>query len=182
MRTCSRRSPIRSSCPPGHRTRKTSPQRPGEPRARRSRRPSAFQYTGHRAGVSRAGDQVRHRPRWHCHWAASALVLVYRRDAFSRPANIDAAHEAGITLEPPSTWAQLDALARFFQGRDWNGDGAPDHGIAAVLGQDSEGPRRHDLSGPRSQPGPASRPVFLPLRCRFDDAADRFSPVRRGSS
>ncbi|MGZ3353790.1 MAG: hypothetical protein ACXVBO_02860, partial [Isosphaeraceae bacterium] len=36
---------------------------------------------------------------------ASALVLVYRRDAFSRPANIDAEHEAGITLQPPSTWA-----------------------------------------------------------------------------
>ena len=70
---------------------------------------------------------------------ASALVLVYRRDAFSRPTNIDAAHEAGITLQPPSTWAQLDALAGFFQGRDWSGDGAPDHGIAAVLGQDSEG-------------------------------------------
>jgi multiple sugar transport system substrate-binding protein len=69
----------------------------------------------------------------------SALVLVYRRDAFSRQANIDAARGAGITLQPPSTWAQLDALARFFQGRDWSGDGTPDHGIAAVLGQDSEG-------------------------------------------
>jgi multiple sugar transport system substrate-binding protein len=70
---------------------------------------------------------------------SSALVLVYRRDAFSRPANMDAARAAGIALQPPSTWAQLDALAGFFQGRDWSGDGAPDHGIAAVLGQDSEG-------------------------------------------
>ena len=69
----------------------------------------------------------------------SALVLVYRRDAFSRQANRDAALAAGITLEPPATWAQLDALARFFQGRDWNGDGSSDHGIAAVLGQDREG-------------------------------------------
>jgi multiple sugar transport system substrate-binding protein len=69
---------------------------------------------------------------------ASALVLVYRRDAFSRPANVDAARTAGITLQPPSTWAQLDALAGFLEGRDWSGDGTPDHAIAAVLGQDSE--------------------------------------------
>ena len=69
----------------------------------------------------------------------SALVLVYRRDAFSRQANRDAAAAAGITLEPPATWTQLDALARFFQGRDWNGDGSPDHGIVAVLGRDREG-------------------------------------------
>ncbi|MGC8639169.1 MAG: extracellular solute-binding protein [Isosphaeraceae bacterium] len=68
----------------------------------------------------------------------SALVLVYRRDAFSRQANIDAARLTGIKLEPPTTWTQLDALAKFFQGRDWNGDGAPEHGIAAVLGQDPE--------------------------------------------
>jgi multiple sugar transport system substrate-binding protein len=70
---------------------------------------------------------------------ASALVLVYRRDAFSRQANLDAARMAGIELQPPSTWAQLDALAGFLEGRDWSGDGAPDHAIAAVLSQDSEG-------------------------------------------
>lgn len=70
---------------------------------------------------------------------ASALVLVYRRDAFSRQANLDAARKAGITLQPPSTWVQLDALAGFLEGRDWSGDGALDHAIAAVLGQDSEG-------------------------------------------
>ena len=70
---------------------------------------------------------------------ASALVLVYRRDAFSRPANVEAARKAGITLQPPSTWAQLDALAGFLEGKDWSGDGTPDHAIAAVLGQDPEG-------------------------------------------
>jgi multiple sugar transport system substrate-binding protein len=69
----------------------------------------------------------------------TALVLVYRRDAFTRQTNIDAASTAGIKLEPPATWNQLDALARFFQGRDWNGDGTADHGIAAALGPDSEG-------------------------------------------
>jgi multiple sugar transport system substrate-binding protein len=69
----------------------------------------------------------------------SALVLVYRRDAFARSANIEAARAAGIALEPPATWAQLDALARFFHGRDWDGDGKADQGIAAVLGRDAEG-------------------------------------------
>lgn len=69
----------------------------------------------------------------------SALVLGFRRDAFTRQANIDAARAAGVKLEPPATWTQLDALAKFFQGRDWDGDGKPDHGIAAVLGDDPEG-------------------------------------------
>ena len=70
----------------------------------------------------------------------SALVLVYRRDAFESDPNREAARKAGLSLEqPPATWPQLDALARFFQGRDWNGDGAPDHGIALALGADTEG-------------------------------------------
>jgi multiple sugar transport system substrate-binding protein len=72
-------------------------------------------------------------------YGGSALVLVYRRDAFGREANQAAAKQKGMVLEPPTTWPQLDALARFFQGRDWNGDGAPDYGIALVLGRDAEG-------------------------------------------
>jgi multiple sugar transport system substrate-binding protein len=70
----------------------------------------------------------------------SALVLVYRRDAFENVANREAARQAGLSLEhPPATWPQLDALAKFFEGRDWNGDSAPDHGIALALGADTEG-------------------------------------------
>lgn len=70
----------------------------------------------------------------------SALVLVYRRDAFESDAIGKAAQQAGLSLQkPPATWPQLDALARFFQGRDWNGDGSPDFGIALALGADSEG-------------------------------------------
>ena len=69
----------------------------------------------------------------------SALVLIYRRDAFERDAIVAAAREKGLKLEPPKTWVELDALARFFEGRDWNGDGSPDHGIALVLGADAEG-------------------------------------------
>jgi multiple sugar transport system substrate-binding protein len=69
----------------------------------------------------------------------SALVLVYRRDAFERASNKAAAQQVGLTLEPPATWEQLDSLAEFFHGRDWNGDGKPDLGIAVTLGTDGEG-------------------------------------------
>ncbi len=72
-------------------------------------------------------------------YGGSALVLVYRRDALEREANRTAAAEKGLRLEPPKTWDQLDALARFFQGRDWDGDGRPDFGICLVLGGDPEG-------------------------------------------
>jgi multiple sugar transport system substrate-binding protein len=68
----------------------------------------------------------------------SALVLVYRQDAFTRQANLAAAQRAGVRLEPPATWTQLDSLARFFQDRDWDGQGGPDYGIALVLGTDAE--------------------------------------------
>jgi len=69
----------------------------------------------------------------------SALVLVMNRSAFDGPANREAAGAAGLALEPPATWEALDALARFFGGRDWDGDGRPDSGIALALGADPEG-------------------------------------------
>jgi multiple sugar transport system substrate-binding protein len=70
---------------------------------------------------------------------ASALVLAYRRDAFESESNRAAARTAGLELRPPSTWSELDALAKFFQNRDWNGDGKPDHGIVMAMGADQEG-------------------------------------------
>jgi multiple sugar transport system substrate-binding protein len=69
----------------------------------------------------------------------SALVLAYRRDAFEREPNRAEADKQKIALGPPETWTQLDALARFFEGRDWDGDGTNDHGIALALGPDPEG-------------------------------------------
>jgi multiple sugar transport system substrate-binding protein len=68
----------------------------------------------------------------------TALVLVYDRTAFEREANREAAGKASLVLKPPETWEELDALARFFQGRDWDGDGTPDHGIALAFGRDPE--------------------------------------------
>lgn len=70
---------------------------------------------------------------------ATGLVLAYDKRAFNRPENQQAAEKAHVRLAPPTTWDELDALARFFEGRDWNGDGRPDRGIAFVPGADSEG-------------------------------------------
>ena len=72
-------------------------------------------------------------------YGGSALVLVYHPAAFEREPNREAAKKAGIKLEPPTTWEELDALAKFFQGRDWDGDGEADYGIALALGSDPEG-------------------------------------------
>ncbi len=69
----------------------------------------------------------------------SALVVAFHRAAFDNPANKEAAKAAGLVLEPPKTWEQFDALARFFQGRDWDGDGSPDAGVALAWGPDPEG-------------------------------------------
>lgn len=69
----------------------------------------------------------------------SALVLVVNQAALEGQAVRDAAREARVSLGPPATWPALDALARLLQGRDWNGDGTPDHGIALPLGVDPEG-------------------------------------------
>ena len=72
-------------------------------------------------------------------YGGSALVLVYNRPAFAREPNQAAARSTGLTLEPPTTWKDLDRLAAFFHGRDWDGDGAADSGIALALGPDPEG-------------------------------------------
>jgi multiple sugar transport system substrate-binding protein len=71
---------------------------------------------------------------------ASALVLVYREDAFQSETNRTAARASGLSLEkPPATWTELDALARFFTGRDWNVDGASDYGVVVAMATDAEG-------------------------------------------
>jgi multiple sugar transport system substrate-binding protein len=90
--------------------------------------------TPYRDQVTRYGNERMALP-----YGGSALVLVYRRNALEREANRTAAGEKGLKLEPPKTWGQLDALARFFHGRDWDGDGSPDYGIALVLADDPEG-------------------------------------------
>ncbi len=69
----------------------------------------------------------------------SALVVAFQRAAFVKPEFVEAAKAAGLTLEPPQTWEQFDALARFFHGRDLDGDGQPDYGVALPWGTDPAG-------------------------------------------
>jgi multiple sugar transport system substrate-binding protein len=91
--------------------------------------------------VPALGDQVSRygKDRVGLPYGASALVLIYRRDAFEREENRSAAGKENVTLEPPRTWSDFDALARFFHGRDWDGDGSADSGVALALGADAEG-------------------------------------------
>ena len=72
-------------------------------------------------------------------YGGSALVLYYRRDALLNEANRAAAQAVGLELKPPATWEDFERLAAFFHGRDWDGDGTPESGLAAALGADAEG-------------------------------------------
>ena len=111
-------------------------------------------------------------------FGGSALVLVYRRDAFSGEANRAAAEKAGVRLEPPKTWEQLDALAGFFRGRDGTATARP---IPAWPSPWGRMPR--DWETPSCSPAPsggaAPGPVFLLVRRRHDGAEDRLAAVRR---
>ena len=69
----------------------------------------------------------------------SALVLVYNRAAFESKGNQAEAGKSGVSLGPPATWDDLDRIAAFFHGKDWDGDGESDSGIALALGPDPEG-------------------------------------------
>jgi multiple sugar transport system substrate-binding protein len=109
-------------------------QRPQEP----SGPVEAFQYSdivpAFRDQVARYGSDVVGFP-----YGGSALVLVYRQDAFRKGGkNEAAAKEAGIELAPPRTWQEFEALARFFHQRDWDGDGKPDFGVSLPLGEDTD--------------------------------------------
>lgn len=69
----------------------------------------------------------------------SGLVLVMNRTAFRHEQAAADAAAAGLKLDPPPTWERLDELAKFFHGRDWDGDGQPEQGIALALGPDADG-------------------------------------------
>ena len=66
----------------------------------------------------------------------AALVLVYRAAPFEDEALKNEAEAAGVVLEEPETWEQLDAVARFLHGRDLDGDGRLEAGIALALRAD----------------------------------------------
>ena len=64
---------------------------------------------------------------------------------------------------PPKTWTQLDALARFFEGRDWSGSGKPEHGLVVAMAAD-----------PKTTEGIADS-VFLARAASLGQHRDHFS-------
>ena len=87
-----------------------------EPAGQTSEEPptDAFQYNDlapvYRDQVSKYGSDRLGLP-----LGGTALVLVYRRDAFTRPANLAAAGAAGIKLEPPQPGVSSTLLRSFFR-------------------------------------------------------------------
>jgi len=61
-------------------------------------------------------------------------VMYYRRDLLADPVHREAfQRKYGYALEVPKTWSQFRDVAEYFNGRDLNGDGIPDHGVALAL-------------------------------------------------
>jgi multiple sugar transport system substrate-binding protein len=67
-------------------------------------------------------------------------IMYYRRDLLE-----DAQHRSafqqkyGYALGVPKTWAQFRDVAEYFNGRDLNGDGEPDHGLSMHLKVGAQG-------------------------------------------
>jgi multiple sugar transport system substrate-binding protein len=61
-------------------------------------------------------------------------VMYYRRDLIEDPDHqADFVAEYGYPLGVPQTWAQFRDVAEYFDGKDLNGDGEPDDGLALHL-------------------------------------------------
>ena len=67
-------------------------------------------------------------------------VMYYRRDLLADPLHRAAfAQKYGYALGVPKTWAQFRDVAEYFNGRDLNGDGVPDHGLSMHLKVGAQG-------------------------------------------
>jgi multiple sugar transport system substrate-binding protein len=61
-------------------------------------------------------------------------VMYYRRDLFADPKHQEAFKQKyGYPLAVPQTWEQFRAVAEYFNGKDLDGDGKPDHGLTLAL-------------------------------------------------
>jgi multiple sugar transport system substrate-binding protein len=77
---------------------------------------------------------------WGNHWYGTdgdhdAQVLYYRRDIIGDPKwqaqfKKEMGHDMPVALD---TWEDVIEVCKFFHGKDWNGDGDPDNGIAMHL-------------------------------------------------
>ena len=67
-------------------------------------------------------------------------VMYYRRDLLADPRHQAAFRQKyGYALAVPQTWAQFRDVAEYFNGRDLNGDGVPDHGVTMALKVGAQG-------------------------------------------
>lgn len=61
-------------------------------------------------------------------------IMYYRRDLLEDPAHRAAFQKRfGRALAVPQTWDEFREVAEYFNGRDLNGDGTPDHGVSMHL-------------------------------------------------
>jgi len=61
-------------------------------------------------------------------------VMYYRRDLFNDPVHQAAFKKKyGYALAVPKTWDEFRDAAEYFNGKDLNGDGVPDHGVSMHL-------------------------------------------------
>jgi multiple sugar transport system substrate-binding protein len=67
-------------------------------------------------------------------------VLYYRRDLLNDVQHRTAFQRThGRPLDVPATWEEFRDIAAYFNGKDLNGDGAPDHGVVLPLMADAQG-------------------------------------------
>jgi multiple sugar transport system substrate-binding protein len=78
--------------------------------------------------------------KWGDHWYGAnndhdAQVLYYRKDIINSPKwqaefKKEKGHDMPVKMD---TWEEVLEICDFFNGKDWNGDGKPDHGITLHL-------------------------------------------------
>ncbi len=67
-------------------------------------------------------------------------IMYYRRDLLANPQHQAAFRQKyGYPLGVPKTWAQFRDVAEYFNGKDLNGDGTPDHGLSLHLKVGAQG-------------------------------------------
>jgi len=67
-------------------------------------------------------------------------VMYYRRDLLADPQHQEAFRKKyGYALGVPKTWTQFRDVAEYFNGKDLNGDGVPDHGVSLPLTVGNQG-------------------------------------------
>jgi multiple sugar transport system substrate-binding protein len=67
-------------------------------------------------------------------------IMYYRRDLFADPLHQAAFRKKyGYALAVPKTWSQFRDIAEYFDGKDLNGDGIPDHGVSLHLTAGNQG-------------------------------------------